>query len=84
MADKRERPAFDRRRDQTYFVFTEDQIENLVARAALAGARAAVDELLALLSRKTIRNLAILLVACLGVFTSWLTGWIHLTIGKTP
>lgn len=82
MDEREEFAVADRRAGQTYFVFTEEQVKRIVSEAGTDGARKAIDEFIALLGRKTLRNIGIALAAALAVATTWLTDFVHLTFGQ--
>ena len=74
MGNERE---FDRRAEQKYYVFTEPQIRDLVDAASAKAAQRAVDEFIALLGRKTIRNIGLCIASILALASTWVTGLVH-------
>lgn len=72
----------DRRRGEKYYVLSRSDLIKIIGEAAAAGVaaggKAAVNDLITLLGRNTIRNVGLLLAACLAAGTAWVTDLIHI------
>ena len=77
-----ERRVNGRRSADVNLIMSQQQLKEIISEAALAGSRAAIDEFIALLGRKTLRNIGIILASALAVSATWLTGIVRIHLGK--
>ena len=62
----------ERRAETKYYVISEEQLERIATKAAIAGGKAAVDDFVALLGRNTLKNVGILVASIVAVVTAWI------------
>lgn len=67
----------ERRAGQIYCLITRNDLEKSISDAAIAGGKAAVDNILVLFSRGTAKNLGVLATLLVAILAAWVTGAIE-------